>query len=116
MKGIAPVGYDVLAGQNENEPSRCRGYAAPRSSEREISRRNVFLDDGDRETCPALLSKQPSWAELDILGYSPMTNPVNSIVVPKKRDEMAIAFRRVRGGCPQWRNIGRGEPGALGRR
>jgi putative transposase len=68
-------------------------------------RRNVFLDDEDRETYLALLAKNASAAELEILGYCLMTNHVHLIVVPKKRDSMATTFRRVHGSYSQWLNI-----------
>jgi putative transposase len=68
-------------------------------------RRSVFLDDEDRETYLALLAKNASSAELDILGYCLMTNHMHLIVVPKKRDSMATAFRRVHGSYSQWLNI-----------
>ena len=68
-------------------------------------RRNVFLDDEDRETYLALLANHASSAELDILGYCLMTNHVHLIVVPKRRDSMATTFRRVHGSYSQWLNI-----------
>ena len=65
----------------------------------------MLLDDEDRETYLALLGKNASSAELDILGYCLMTNHVPLIVVPRKRDSMATPFRRVHGSYSQWLNI-----------
>jgi putative transposase len=68
-------------------------------------RRNVFLDDEDRESYLALLAKNASAAELETLGYCLITNRMHLIVVPKKRDSMATTFRRVHGSDSPWRNI-----------
>jgi putative transposase len=65
----------------------------------------VFLDDEDRETDLALLAKNASAAELEILGYCLRTNHVHLIVVPKKRDSMATTFRRVHGSDSPWLNM-----------
>ena len=80
-------------------------------TQRGNNRRDVFFNDGDRETYLRLLRTYSSEYAVDILGYCLMTNHIHVVAAPSTETGLAKAFGLAHNDYSRWLNIRRGESG-----
>ena len=68
-------------------------------------RRDIFLDDHDRQTYLDQLAEAAGDAQLRMWGYCLMSNHIHLIVVPERPDSMARVFRVAHSNYSRWLNI-----------
>ncbi len=80
-------------------------------TQRGNNRRDIFFNDGDRDTYLRLLHSNASEYAVDILGYCLMTNHVHIVATPSTETGLAKALGLTHNDYSRWLNIRRGESG-----